>query len=196
MKFEFSIHCIIGEMKTFSRALKVASLIVLGCLAIFMTPKWTGPDEQVKSKFEWIYAKRYWSNEGEGSGGGSTMRETEAARAILNSLIADYAVNSMLDAPCGSFHWMSQVISNVTRTRPTFRYHGVDVVESLVRAVESKYASYLATGRVEFSVCDISQQALPSGYELIFSRDALMHLSYEKVSNDFTPSYYYHYTFF
>lgn len=89
----------------------------------------------------------------------------------------------MLDAPCGSFLWMSIVMKNVTaefRNRgERFRYHGVDVVTDLINTVREKYANL--SEDLEFSVCDFSRQDLPQNYDLIFSRDALMHLSYEKV---------------
>ena len=89
----------------------------------------------------------------------------------------------MLDAPCGSFLWMSIVMKNVTaefRSRgEQFRYHGVDVVTDLINTVREKYANL--SEDLEFSVCDFSRQDLPQNYDLIFSRDALMHLSYEKV---------------
>lgn len=89
----------------------------------------------------------------------------------------------MLDAPCGSFLWMSIVMKNVTaefRSRgERFRYHGVDVVTDLINTVREKYANL--SEDLEFSVCDFSRQDLPQNYDLIFSRDALMHLSYEKV---------------
>jgi len=88
----------------------------------------------------------------------------------------------LLDAPCGSFIWMPYMLKNVSEDFKSrgkrFRYHGVDVVGSLIKASQERYAN---ESDWTFSVCDFSSQDLPSDYDLIFSRDALQHLSYEKV---------------
>lgn len=152
------------------------------------------PDQVVKNKFDNIYKKRYWGKEGDGSGAGSTLHETQSAREIILDVIDEYSIRSMLDAPCGSFLWMSVVMRNVSaklaERGERFRYHGVDVVESLIESVRDKYGK--ESDDWQFSVCDFSQQQLPQDYDLVFSRDALMHLSYEKVCH-FTEIYELHF---
>lgn len=135
-----------------------------------------------KKQFESIYNNLLWSKEGGGSGPGSTVEFTANARSILYEVFDEFKIKSLLDAPCGSFIWMPYLLNNVSETLgkrgERFRYHGVDVVESIINASIVKYADRKDW---QFSVCDFSQQDLPNGYELIFSRDALQHLSFEKV---------------
>ena len=122
-----------------------------------------------------------WGKGGEGSGPGSTIDFTANARVILRSVV-EYSINTMLDAPCGSFHSMPQFLRNVStdfkRQGKRFRYHGVEVVGSVIKSSKAKYSN---ENDWMFSVCDISTDCLPNGYNLVFSRDSLMHLSYEKV---------------
>ena len=140
-------------------------------------------DPLVKNRFENIYKNRIWSDLGGGSGAGSTINYTDSVRSILREVINEYSIESMLDAPCGSFIWMPLMLRNVSEDFKTrgkrFRYHGVDVVESIIKASKEKYSN---ESDWDFSVCDFSSQDLPNGYDLVFSRDALQHLSYEKVS--------------
>ena len=92
----------------------------------------------------------------------------------------------MIDAPCGSFLWMSRVMQDVAKNRNSgrrFRYHGIDVVESVIERVKRKYANMSSGDDWQFSVCDFTAQKMPANYELVFSRDALMHLSYSKVNH-------------
>lgn len=151
---------------------------------------------KTKAVFETIYANFLWGKSGEGSGPGSTIDFTANARAILRNIVDEYSINTMLDAPCGSFHWMPLFLRNVStdfkRQGKRFRYHGVDVVESVIESSKAKYSS---EDDWMFSVCDISADCLPNGYDLVFSRDSLMHLSYEKVFNLFLILYEFIYFF-
>jgi hypothetical protein len=86
----------------------------------------------------------------------------------------------MLDAPCGAMVWMPILLRRLSiETNQTFRYHGVDIVESVINASIEKFQNY--SKEWQFSVLDFTQQELPANYDLIFSRDALQHLSYERI---------------
>jgi hypothetical protein len=86
----------------------------------------------------------------------------------------------MLDAPCGAMVWIPILLRRLSvETNRTFRYHGVDIVESVVNASIQKFQNY--SDEWQFSTLDFTQQELPDDYELIFSRDALQHLSYDKI---------------
>lgn len=143
------------------------------------------PNAIIKNRFDTIYEKNLWSPEGDGSGSGSKLEETRAAHKIIIDVIKEYNIKSMIDAPCGSFLWMSGVVRDINdvfktkRGKSSFRYHGVDVVESVIKKVKEKYSNF--SKNCQFSVRDFSTQGLPENYELVFSRDALMHLSYDKV---------------
>jgi len=103
-------------------------------------------------------------------------------REILYNVIKKYNIRSILDAPCGSFHWMQHVVQNATAEKgPTFKYHGIDIVESVIN--KSKAIHSQVHPNWKFSLVDITSQPVPQGYDLIFSRDALQHLPLLKVIN-------------
>lgn len=58
---------------------------------------------------------------------------------------------------------------------------GVDVVSSVV---EKNKNAFLDSPWIKFSVQDLASwtQDLPEGYDMIFSRDALQHLSYNSIA--------------
>jgi hypothetical protein len=86
----------------------------------------------------------------------------------------------MIDAPCGAMAWMPILLKRLSNeTNRTFRYFGVDVVESVVNKSIGKFQNF--SGEWQFATIDFTRQQLPHGYELIFSRDALQHLPIVKV---------------
>jgi hypothetical protein len=84
----------------------------------------------------------------------------------------------MIDAPCGSMNWVNLILYNLTNEIRNFRYYGVDVVESIINASKIRYKNMTDHWKIE--VLDFTTQDLPENYDLIFTRDALMHLPYEK----------------
>jgi hypothetical protein len=143
------------------------------------TPPTTSPttphtNQQV---FETIYEKNVWGhrndlNGGNGSGIGSAPRHTIYTRQVLHDLIRRYNVSSLLDAPCGSMVWMPLLLNELD---PPIHYLGVDVVKSVIR--QHRQTFQLQRPSMQFQVCDISICGLPLGYDMIFTRDALQHLS-------------------
>jgi hypothetical protein len=83
-----------------------------------------------------------------------------------------------LDSPCGSLAWMPLLLNNITNEIPDFKYHGVDVVESIINSSKIRYSNRT---NWKFDTLDITSQQLPDGYDLIFSRDAFQHLSLIKI---------------
>jgi hypothetical protein len=73
---------------------------------------------------------------------------------------------------------MPLLLKNLTETIPDFKYHGVDIVTTVIDSVKLKFAS---EKNWKFEVLDFTSQSLPPGYELIYSRDALQHLPLLKV---------------
>lgn len=138
--------------------------------------------DEPRAVFARIYDKALWGQDGGGSGLGSTLANTTGVRRILTHLIERYHISSMLDAPCGSFHWMPEVLSAVRRQQQHFQYIGVDVVDSVVRENSQRWNG---TNGTHFQQCDLasdSPQPLPP-VDLIFCRDALQHLSFRHISN-------------
>lgn len=117
------------------------------------------------------YESNYWDSEESVSGPGSTEAETRRVREALPRLVAERGIASMLDLPCGDFHWMRTVdLGGVS-------YIGADVVKPLIERNQATYGS--ATRRFEH--LDLTGDTLPT-VDLVFCRDCLFHLSFAQVS--------------
>lgn len=98
------------------------------------------------------------------SGEGSTLDNTSAIRAALPSLIEALHIRSILDIPCGDFHWMNAVGLDLD-------YHGGDIVAELVAQNQQRYGSE----KRRFSHLDVRSSFLPK-VDLILVRDCLVHM--------------------
>lgn len=116
--------------------------------------------------FSRIYEKRRWGKEGSASGRGSSLEQTEVVRAALPELLRRLGANSLLDIPCGDFHWMRHVDLG------GIQYVGADIVSAMI---ERNNAEYSAADR-RFVVCNILGDVLPRA-DVILCRDCLVHLS-------------------
>jgi len=117
--------------------------------------------------FTRIHDENAWGSRESLSGTGSTLAATAGIRRVLPGLLADLQVRSVLDIPCGDFHWMSQVDLD------GIQYLGADVVESLI---EGNRRSHAAPQR-EFAVLDLTCDVLPRA-DLVLCRDCLIHFSH------------------
>lgn len=100
------------------------------------------------------------------SGKGSNLAATEELRCLLPVLLKELGATSMLDVPCGDFHWMAHVdLQGVD-------YLGGDIVEELVQA---NMARHSRPGR-SFRRIDLISGPVPRA-DLVFVRDCLVHLS-------------------
>ena len=131
----------------------------------------------IASVFSSIYSSLRWGGEGEGSGAGSSLRATASTRSLVELLVWRHRVTKLLDAPCGSAHWIPPLLARVREFAPCFEYAGLDVVESVVAANAEK-PEFAGDARVRFAVADLSAAgaALPHGFDMILCRDALQHL--------------------
>ena len=124
----------------------------------------TRSTEQV---FSGIHKNRAWDNPESLSGPGSTLAATENLRRELPALFKKFEIKSMLDAPCGDFHWMSQVdLSGLD-------YTGGDIVPALIKENQTKHG---AAG-CRFMQLDLLTSDLPEA-DLLLCRDCLIHLSF------------------
>ncbi len=128
------------------------------------------PSRRRRAIFEHIFAHNRWQDADSRSGHGSNLAETEALRAALPGLIARFGAKSLLDAPCGDFHWLSQVDLGVER------YFGADIVPALIEANRHRYES---ADRI-FLVADVVTDPLPHA-DMILCRDLLVHLSFADI---------------
>jgi len=117
-------------------------------------------------RFNYIHGENRWGDEESVSGFGSTLRATQQIRKALPDLLADLGVKTLLDVPCGDFHWMKELNLSVD-------YIGVDVVRQLVEANGRKHA---APGR-RFMHLDITKDPLPRA-DAVFCRECLVHFCY------------------
>jgi SAM-dependent methyltransferase len=100
------------------------------------------------------------------SGGGSTVDYTRATRGILERVLRDTGVKSMLDAGCGDASWVPLVLESIDEG---FRYVGGDIVPDLIERHKQTYPQH------EFQVIDFVVDELPK-CDLIFCRDVIQHL--------------------
>lgn len=122
---------------------------------------------RMRSTFTEIFEKNVWGHPETRSGPGSTVIRTTVVRDGLTALLRELRVQTLLDAPCGDFNWMKEA------DLPVRRYIGVDVVPAII---ESNRRLYALPGR-EFRNANIVADPLPRA-ELVFCRDALVHLSF------------------
>lgn len=122
--------------------------------------------------FSLIYHTGYWKGLGIGSrsGEGSSISATETIRRTLPAMIKALEIGSMLDLPCGDWHWMSKVDLG------EIDYIGADIVDDLIRDNRRKYGSH----NRRFVKLDITRDELPRS-ELIFVRDCLVHLKEDQI---------------
>lgn len=120
------------------------------------------------ARFELLHLLGVYHHPESVSGVGSTLRETARLREALPGLVREEGVRSLLDIPCGDFHWMQQVALDVAGVD----YTGADVVPAIVEANRRLHGG----PRRRFVVLDATRDPLPA-VDLILCRDLLIHLS-------------------
>jgi hypothetical protein len=125
----------------------------------------------MKEIFEDIIKNNRWKKHP--CGPGSTFNYTENLRLNLGNFLETHNIQSMIDAPCGDYSWMS-----ATELPSIQNYIGADIVEFLVKSNQEKYPS------VEFRVMDLTCDTLPD-VDLLFCRDCLLHLSFADIDKVF-----------
>lgn len=123
--------------------------------------------KSVSQVFNDIFARNGWSGDESVSGLGSSLGQTRVLIDTLPDLFARYDVETVLDIPCGDFHWMKHV------DLEPFHYVGGDIVAAVVEQ-NRKYE----TDRVCFRHLDLTCDELPK-VDLIFCRDCLVHFAYK-----------------
>lgn len=108
------------------------------------------------------------------SGPGSTHEQTKVIRKLLPDFLCKHGIKTVLDIPCGDFHWMQLIHSELSKNLEG--YLGVEIVRDLVDANNVKYADE----KFRFLQLDITISDLPT-VDVIFSRDVLVHFSYRDI---------------
>lgn len=125
-----------------------------------------------KHKFDEIYKNNIWKDGESKSGIGSELKYTKQLREELPKLIAKYKISSIVDAPCGDFHWMQHVLQEVD-----VQYTGMDIVGAMIADNNARYK----TAGIQFEMADICSDKLPNS-DLLIVRDCLFHLSFHDIN--------------
>lgn len=123
----------------------------------------------MRQKLKSVFENKDWSEGGSGpkSGYGSSLAHTEQLRTALPGLFSRHGVRRFVDAPCGDWHWMSQV--NLTG----IDYIGIEISEGLVALNRAEHAR----PGVSFKLGDVTSDPLPEA-DLLMCRDCLFHLKF------------------
>lgn len=122
--------------------------------------------------FHRVFSERLWNCEESASGVGSTLEATRELVTGLPEALRQLGVRSMLDLPCGDFHWMKTVdLTGVD-------YLGGDIVADVVQQNQRLHARE----GVQFKVLDLVQDDLPS-VDLIFVRDCFIHFTLDLIQS-------------
>lgn len=125
-------------------------------------------DMSLKQKFSEIYDKNIFGGRVSRSGEGSDLVQTAVIRSELPKLIRKLGVKTFLDAPCGDWCWMRRTELGVEH------YIGIDIVETLIEKNQREFGS----ASTSFQCMNLAEGELPQ-VDLVFSRDCLVHLSFE-----------------
>jgi hypothetical protein len=116
-----------------------------------------------KEVFTNIFRKNWWNNGESRSGWGAELKRTESIKAALPEFARRHSLRSLLDAPCGDFHWMQYV-----QWPREFRYIGADIVTDLIAENRARHPG------VEFLELDVLRDPLPE-VDAWLARDLMIH---------------------
>lgn len=119
--------------------------------------------------FKSIYHHNDWQNDESVSGHGSTLADTESIREAIPELLTELWATSILDIPCGDYHWFSKI-----KLPPQVHYIGADIVPELIMTHNILYPE------LDFRVLDLTSDPLPK-VDVILVRDCLGHLSNQNI---------------
>jgi hypothetical protein len=131
--------------------------------------------KDLKTTFTNIYRINYWGDSESRSGPGSNNKNTINLKKKIIKIIKDLKIKSIVDAPCGDFYWMNNVIAN-----ENIKYTGIDIVEELIL----KNISLYSNKKIKFKRLDITKNTCPP-CDLLICRDFLFHLNYNDINNFF-----------
>lgn len=124
------------------------------------------PDEV----FETIYKENHWQDKESISGTGSNEKSTVEVVRIVNQVLGERNIKTLLDIPCGDFNWMKKVkLSGID-------YLGGEIIQSLIEQNSRKFS----TASISFQKLNLVTSPLPS-VDLILIRDCLVHFSYADI---------------
>jgi hypothetical protein len=129
------------------------------------------PEMETESVFTSHYNTRAFGGTESVSGPGSSLTATAEVRKQLPGLLRQYSVKTLLDIPCGDYHWMRHVDLGIER------YVGADIVRSLVENNQTLYGGH----KCVFPHLNLLTSDLPT-VDLVLCRDGMVHLSHADVA--------------
>jgi hypothetical protein len=128
-------------------------------------------NKSAEEVFSNIYHGNNWGGHQSASGRGSDDDQTAAISAFIPEMMMKLNAKTLLDIPCGDFHWMKNVnLSDIT-------YLGADIVPEIIANNNKNFQR----SNVSFHQLNLIEGPLPTS-EVIFCRDCLVHFSYEHIS--------------
>ena len=128
------------------------------------------------ARFARIREMDLWGGPESVSGVGSGLDPTTRLREQLPPLLRELGVRTLLDVPCGDFHWMRHT------DLAGIRYVGGDIVREIVIRNRHRYAT--PDGMRRFVEVDLTRGPLPPA-DAVLCRDCLVHLSYANIARAF-----------
>ena len=104
------------------------------------------------------------------SGPGSDLWQTRVIIKELPPLFRELRVSTLLDIPCGDFHWMNEVELD------EIEYIGADIVKDLIKKNKKNYERKT----IHFKHLSLIDDKLPK-VDLILCRDCLVHLPFKDI---------------
>lgn len=117
----------------------------------------------MKDVFTDIYHTNYWNDKESVSGRGSNLKQTEGIREQLPDVFEQLDIYSLLDIPCGDYHWGAKMIW-------PHEYIGADIVPEIIKENKKQFP------QKDWRVLDATKDELPK-VDLILCRDMLGHFS-------------------
>lgn len=136
--------------------------------------------KSISERFTQIYDKNLWRSYETRSGEGSEIHYTRKLRSWLIKKILTLKIKNFVDAPCGDFNWMKEVLFTLNKNKLfkyKFNYFGFDIVEKIINKNNLLYKNK----NINFKVANICQYTLPN-CDILMVRDFLFHLSYEDIN--------------
>jgi hypothetical protein len=93
-------------------------------------------------------------------------RRHPANQAVIARLFRRRHIATLLDAPCGDFNWMAEVVPHLEN------YYGVDIVPELIRENQTRHQRK----QIHFQCANLATDPLPRT-DLVLCRDCFIHLS-------------------
>ena len=124
----------------------------------------------MKSIFIEHYQSRLADGEESLSGFGSRLVQTIEIRMHIPVLVREFSASSILDAPCGDFHWQKEMELELQQ------YVEVDIVPDIIRMNQERYGNHIR----QFRLLDITKDELPQS-DIILCRDCLVHFPFKRI---------------